>query len=71
MENITKKAAREFWRDFRGTCGWDPDGNDTNGIMSGEFIAEKMGISPQKANALLWECVKIGLSDRSCGMFVV
>lgn len=71
MENVTKEQARAFWRDLRGSFGYEPDGNDTHGVVTAKHVAEKLGISEEKANAYLWACVWHGFSDRASGRFVI
>lgn len=44
-EKITAEKAREFWRELRVSFGYDPDGNDTHGVVTAKHVAEKLGIT--------------------------
>lgn len=66
-----EKQAREFWRDLMGTLYGNSEYKGNSGIMSAAHIAELMNTPEERVTPLLWECVYMGLSDRSCGMFVV
>ena len=68
---ITETQAKEFWRDLMGTLWGDAKTKATHGIMSADLIADHMNISIEKAEAFLWKCVDLGLSDRQGGAFVV
>lgn len=68
---ITENQAKEFWRDLMGTLWGDPNTKVTHGIMGAGLIADHMNISTEKANAFMWKCVDLGLSDRQGGAFVV
>ena len=68
---VTESQAREFWRDLMGTLWGDTDCKATHGIMSAALIADHMNISTEKANAFMWKCVELELSDRQGGAFVV
>ena len=69
MTTITEKMARNFWSDLMGTLRFNTEG--THGVMSSAHIAQKMGITEEKAEAFMWACVKFRFSDRANGMFVV
>ena len=68
---VTETQTREFWRDLMGTLWGDSNCKVTHGIMSADLIADHMNISTEKANAFMWKCVELGLSDRQGGAFVV
>ena len=71
MDQITESMAYEFWRDLMGTLWGNADTKVTHGIMSHELVADHMCITHDKANAFLWKCVELGLTDRQGGGFVV
>ena len=74
MRNITADQAKSFWEDLQRNLFPDnPDfeGKCTHGIMSTEHIAEHMGIDPETTENYLRTCLKVNLSDRSCGRWVV
>lgn len=68
---VTENQAKEFWRDLMGTLWGDASTKVTHGIMSVELIADHMSISTEKAEAFLWKCVELELTDRQGGAFVV
>lgn len=67
VNKITEKVARSFWADLLGTI----HSNGSSGIMSTELIADHMHISVDKAEDFMRACLKAGLTDRSCGSWVV
>ena len=71
LEEITPDKATAFWRDLMGTLWHDPDTKATHGIMSAELIADRMEITPDKANAFLYACMEIGITERQGGAWVV
>ena len=71
LTKVTDSQAKEFWRDLMGTLWGDANTKATHGIMNEYMIADHMRISPEKANAFMWKCVSLGLSDRQGGAFVV
>lgn len=66
-----ESKAREFWRDLMGVLYGNPEYRGNSGIMSAAHIADLMNTTEERVTPLLWECVYMGLSDRSCGLFVV
>lgn len=71
MTTVTDNQAEAFWRDLMGTLWGDANCKVTHGIMSAALIADHMRISAEKANAFMWKCVDLGLTDRQGGAFVV
>lgn len=67
---ITKKQAKEFYRDLCGTVYGNANKN-SQGIMSIELIADHMQISIEKANEFCNAMIKYGITERSCGMIIV
>ena len=67
--NETK--VRAFWRDLMGTLWGDPDTKATHGIMSAELIADHLDISASTAEEWLWECCRLGITERQGGGWVV
>ena len=65
------KQAEEFWRDLMRVIYGNSNHKGTSGIMSAAHIADLMNTTEERVTPLLWECAHMGLSDRSCGMFVV
>ena len=70
-KEITKEMAKAFWKDLMGTLWHNPEEKSTHGTMSAKLVADHMGITEEKANAYLWKCVDLKLSDRQNGGFVV
>ena len=67
---ITKKMAKEFYRDLCGTVYGDPDKN-SQGIMSAEHIADLLNISVERAEDFLYACAEYGITERQGGAWVV
>lgn len=70
-EETAEKQAREFWRDLRGTYGYNPDGKDTHGTININSVVQKMKISADDAERFLWVCTDMGLTDRQGGGWVI
>lgn len=70
MSKITQGMAREFYRDLCGTVNGNAD-KTCQGVLPVDEIAERMGISTEKANEFLWACAKYGITERQGGMWVV
>ena len=66
-----EKQSREFWRDLRGTYGYNPDGKDTHGTININGVRQKMKISADDAERFLWICTDMGLTDRQGGGWVI
>ena len=68
---IDKEKAKAFWNDFKGIMYHGDLNHGTSGIVSEEFVADRMGISVEKATEFLWAAVKYELTDRQGGGFVI
>lgn len=71
LEKFREAKAKAFWKDVMGTLWNDPETKSTHGTMSASLVADRMGITEEKANDFLWKCVELGLTDRQNGGFVV
>lgn len=63
--------AKAFWKDLMGTLWHDPECKSTHGTMSAALVADRMGITEEKASEFLWACVHYRITDRQNGGFVV
>jgi len=67
---ITKKQAQEFYRDLCGTVYGDPRKN-SQGVMSVALIADHMGMTEARADEFCRAMVYHGITERSCGKYIV
>lgn len=68
---IDEAKAKAFWNDFKGTMYHGDLNHGTSGIVSEEFVADRMSISVEQAREFLWAAVKYGFTDRQGGGFVI
>lgn len=67
---ITKEQAQGFYNDLIGTVYGDST-KVCGGVMPVELIADRMGISFEKANDFCNAMIKYGITERQGGMIVV
>lgn len=70
MSEITKEQAQGFYNDLIGTVYGDST-KVCGGVMPVELIADRMGISFEKANDFCNAMIKYGITERQGGMIVV
>lgn len=68
---IDEAKAKSFWNDLKGTLYNGNLNHGTSGIVSEEFVADRMSISVEQAREFLWAAVKYELTDRQGGGFVI
>lgn len=67
---MARGACYEFIRDLRGTIFGNC--NRASGrVVNTITIADKMGITVDKANRYMWFAEKYGLTTRKCGGYVI
>lgn len=64
---VTEGMAREFCRDLCGTLHT----NGSSGIMSAKGIADRMGITENKALCYLYTCAELGITEKQNGGWVI
>ena len=69
-ERITNGQANEFYRDLCGTMYGDSN-KTCQGIMSVYLIADRMGISVERANDFCNAMIQYGITERQGGLIVV
>ena len=65
--DITKEMARGFFNDVCGT--FHTNGN--SGIVSVDFVAERMGITTEQSEMFFRACAKYGITERQGGAWVI
>lgn len=66
--NITKGMADSFYRDCVGTLN---KGREPYASYDLDYIAERMGISEDRASDLLWACADYKITERQGGSWVI